>query len=162
MNVWLILKNLTSCPFSVFLIIISWQYYDMMFYFSEARLEKNLVATFLLVIKHFLQRHPINQETLLHSHGVATLGALLQKVPMILFLLISQSFTLHVFIYPSRSVCSCQRSWWMWACWWRFSCWLSRWRMRRTRSSCSSSTHTCCSTSASGTKEISPCASVSL
>ncbi|KAG7467392.1 hypothetical protein MATL_G00152830 [Megalops atlanticus] len=48
---------------------------------SEARLEKNLVATFLLVIKHFIQRHPINQESLLHSHGVATLGALLQKLP---------------------------------------------------------------------------------
>ncbi|KAL0190325.1 hypothetical protein M9458_013023, partial [Cirrhinus mrigala] len=49
-----------------------------------ARLEKNLVATFLLVIKHFLQRHPINQETLLHSHAVATLGALLQKLPAFL------------------------------------------------------------------------------
>ncbi|XP_028256538.1 neurobeachin-like protein 1 isoform X2 [Parambassis ranga] len=48
---------------------------------SEARLEKNLVATFLLVMKHFLQRHPINQENLLHSHGVGTLGALLQKLP---------------------------------------------------------------------------------
>uniref|UniRef100_A0A3P8TJP3 Neurobeachin-like protein 2 n=1 Tax=Amphiprion percula TaxID=161767 RepID=A0A3P8TJP3_AMPPE len=47
---------------------------------SEARLEKNLVATFLLVLKHFLQRHLINQENLLHSHGVGTLGALLQKV----------------------------------------------------------------------------------
>uniref|UniRef100_A0A4W6E515 Neurobeachin-like protein 2 n=1 Tax=Lates calcarifer TaxID=8187 RepID=A0A4W6E515_LATCA len=48
---------------------------------SEARLEKNLVATFLLVLKHFLQRHPINQENLLHSHVVGTLGALLQKLP---------------------------------------------------------------------------------
>ncbi|XP_057674721.1 neurobeachin-like protein 1 isoform X1 [Corythoichthys intestinalis] len=48
---------------------------------SEARLEKNLVATLLLVLKHFLQRHTINQENLLHSHGVATLGALLQKLP---------------------------------------------------------------------------------
>uniref|UniRef100_A0AAZ3NN02 Neurobeachin-like 1 n=1 Tax=Oncorhynchus tshawytscha TaxID=74940 RepID=A0AAZ3NN02_ONCTS len=48
---------------------------------SEARLEKNLVATFLLVLKHFLQRHPINQESLLHSHGVATLGGLMQKLP---------------------------------------------------------------------------------
>ncbi|XP_056156935.1 neurobeachin-like protein 1 [Lampris incognitus] len=48
---------------------------------SEARLEKNLVATFILVLKHFLQRHQINQESLLHSHGVATLGALLQKLP---------------------------------------------------------------------------------
>uniref|UniRef100_A0A673H021 Neurobeachin-like protein 2 n=1 Tax=Sinocyclocheilus rhinocerous TaxID=307959 RepID=A0A673H021_9TELE len=57
---------------------------------SEARVERNLVATFLLVIKHFLQRHPINQETLLHSHAVATLGALLQKVPIILFPLISR------------------------------------------------------------------------
>uniref|UniRef100_A0A8C7R3Q2 Neurobeachin-like protein 2 n=1 Tax=Oncorhynchus mykiss TaxID=8022 RepID=A0A8C7R3Q2_ONCMY len=46
-----------------------------------ARLEKNLVATFLLVLKHFLQRHPINQESLLHSHGVATLGGLMQKLP---------------------------------------------------------------------------------
>uniref|UniRef100_A0A673H1K1 Neurobeachin-like protein 2 n=1 Tax=Sinocyclocheilus rhinocerous TaxID=307959 RepID=A0A673H1K1_9TELE len=65
---------------------------------SEARVERNLVATFLLVIKHFLQRHPINQETLLHSHAVATLGALLQKVPIILFPLISRSCSLFVFI----------------------------------------------------------------
>ncbi|XP_078407580.1 neurobeachin-like protein 1 isoform X1 [Cetorhinus maximus] len=48
---------------------------------SEARLEKNPVATFLLTVKHFIRRHPINQENLLHSHGVATLGALLQKIP---------------------------------------------------------------------------------
>ncbi|KAG8432712.1 hypothetical protein GDO86_017090 [Hymenochirus boettgeri] len=47
---------------------------------SEARLEKNIVATFILLLKHLIQRHPINQENLLHSHGVATLGALLQKV----------------------------------------------------------------------------------
>ncbi len=66
-------------------------------YYSEARLEKNLVATFLLVIKHFLQqRHPINQESLLHSHAVATLGALLQKVHT------SLSFGSSVF----HSVCS--------------------------------------------------------
>ncbi|XP_035380132.1 neurobeachin-like protein 1 isoform X1 [Electrophorus electricus] len=51
---------------------------------SEARLEKNLVATFLLVVKHFLQRHVINQETLLHTHAVPTLGLLLQKVPAFL------------------------------------------------------------------------------
>ncbi|XP_043931342.1 neurobeachin-like protein 1 [Protopterus annectens] len=48
---------------------------------SEARLETNVVATFLLMIKHFVQRHPINQEDLIHCHGVATLGALLHKVP---------------------------------------------------------------------------------
>lgn len=47
---------------------------------SETRLEKNLVAIFLLVLKHFLQRHAINQENFLHSHGVSTLGVLLQKV----------------------------------------------------------------------------------
>lgn len=48
---------------------------------SESRLERSLVATFILIIKHFIQRHPINQDNLIHSHGVATLGALLQKVP---------------------------------------------------------------------------------
>ncbi|XP_062854156.1 neurobeachin-like protein 1 [Trichomycterus rosablanca] len=48
---------------------------------SEARLEKNLAATFLLVLKHFLLRHTVNQEALLHSHGVTTLAALLQKLP---------------------------------------------------------------------------------
>ncbi|KAM4698293.1 neurobeachin-like protein 1 [Rhinophrynus dorsalis] len=47
---------------------------------SEARLEKNIVATFILLLKHFIQRHPINLENLIHSHGVATLGVLLQKV----------------------------------------------------------------------------------
>nr|XP_020665996.1 neurobeachin-like protein 1 isoform X2 [Pogona vitticeps] len=48
---------------------------------SEARLEKNLVATFILMIKHFIQRHPINQDNLVHTYGVATLGVLLQKIP---------------------------------------------------------------------------------
>ncbi|KAM4836011.1 neurobeachin-like protein 1 [Thomomys bottae] len=48
---------------------------------SESRLEKNLLATFILIVKHFIQRHPINQDSLIQSHGVATLGALLQKVP---------------------------------------------------------------------------------
>ncbi|ELW62717.1 Neurobeachin-like protein 1 [Tupaia chinensis] len=48
---------------------------------SESRLERNLVATFILIVKHFIQRHPINQDNLIHSHGVATLGALLQKMP---------------------------------------------------------------------------------
>uniref|UniRef100_A0A663DUA2 Neurobeachin like 1 n=1 Tax=Aquila chrysaetos chrysaetos TaxID=223781 RepID=A0A663DUA2_AQUCH len=53
----------------------------LLFCFAEARLEKNVVATFILMIKHFIQRHHVNQENLIHSHGVATLGALLQKVP---------------------------------------------------------------------------------
>lgn len=52
----------------------------LLFMLLETRLEKNLVAIFLLVLKHFLQRHAINQENLLHSHGVSTLGVLLQKV----------------------------------------------------------------------------------
>ncbi|KAL7890530.1 hypothetical protein AOLI_G00000060 [Acnodon oligacanthus] len=52
-----------------------------LFVHVEARLEKNLAATFLLVVKHFLQRHTVNQETLLHCHGAATLGTLLQKLP---------------------------------------------------------------------------------
>lgn len=51
-----------------------------MFCSAEARLEKNIIATFILMIKHFIQRHQVNQENLIHSHGVATLGALLQKV----------------------------------------------------------------------------------
>ncbi|KAM5229140.1 neurobeachin-like protein 1 isoform 2-T2 [Ctenodactylus gundi] len=48
---------------------------------SESRLEKNLVATFVLIVKHLIQRHPINQDNLIHSHGVATLSFLLQKMP---------------------------------------------------------------------------------
>uniref|UniRef100_A0A5F8H4S1 Neurobeachin like 1 n=1 Tax=Monodelphis domestica TaxID=13616 RepID=A0A5F8H4S1_MONDO len=44
-------------------------------------IKKNLIAMFVLVVKHFIQRHPINQENFIHSHGVAILGALLQKVP---------------------------------------------------------------------------------
>uniref|UniRef100_A0A8B9SQK2 Neurobeachin-like protein 2 n=1 Tax=Anas platyrhynchos TaxID=8839 RepID=A0A8B9SQK2_ANAPL len=47
----------------------------------DIKVNKNVVATFILVIKHFIQRHHVNQENLIHSHGVATLGALLQKVP---------------------------------------------------------------------------------
>lgn len=68
------------CEMYNFYIFISHCETENVFPVSEARLEKNLVATFLLVLKHFLQRHQINQETLLHSHGVGTLGALLQKV----------------------------------------------------------------------------------
>uniref|UniRef100_A0A670XSQ3 Neurobeachin like 1 n=1 Tax=Pseudonaja textilis TaxID=8673 RepID=A0A670XSQ3_PSETE len=49
--------------------------------FTEARLEKNIIATFILMIKHFIQRHPVNQDNLIHTHGIATLGVLLQKVP---------------------------------------------------------------------------------
>ncbi|KAM8788211.1 neurobeachin-like protein 1 [Rhynchonycteris naso] len=48
---------------------------------SESRLERSLVAAFILIVKHLIQRHPINQDNLTHARGVATLGALVQKVP---------------------------------------------------------------------------------
>ncbi|KAH1176745.1 hypothetical protein KIL84_010447 [Mauremys mutica] len=47
---------------------------------SESRLEKNGVAAFLLLVKNFLQHHPVNQESLVQCHGPAIIGALLQKV----------------------------------------------------------------------------------
>ncbi|XP_040211167.1 neurobeachin-like protein 2 isoform X2 [Rana temporaria] len=48
---------------------------------SESRLERNGVAAFLLMVKNFIQHHPVNQESLLQCHGPAIIGALLQKVP---------------------------------------------------------------------------------
>uniref|UniRef100_A0A8C5MFF3 Neurobeachin-like protein 2 n=1 Tax=Leptobrachium leishanense TaxID=445787 RepID=A0A8C5MFF3_9ANUR len=52
---------------------------------SESRLERNGVAAFLLMIKNFIQYHPVNQESLLQCHGPAIIGALLQKVsPLVL------------------------------------------------------------------------------
>ncbi|XP_074841359.1 neurobeachin-like protein 2 isoform X2 [Carettochelys insculpta] len=47
---------------------------------SEARLERNGVAAFLLLIKNFIRHHPVNQESLVQCHGPAVIGALLQKV----------------------------------------------------------------------------------
>ncbi|XP_031760024.1 neurobeachin-like protein 2 isoform X1 [Xenopus tropicalis] len=47
---------------------------------SESRLERNGVAAFLLMIKNFIQHHPVNQESLLQCHGSAIIGALMQKV----------------------------------------------------------------------------------
>ncbi|NWR38628.1 NBEL2 protein, partial [Tachuris rubrigastra] len=48
---------------------------------SENRLERNSVAAFLLLVKNFIQHHPVNQESLVQCHGPAIIGALLQKVP---------------------------------------------------------------------------------
>ncbi|XP_072905355.1 neurobeachin-like protein 2 isoform X3 [Hemitrygon akajei] len=48
---------------------------------SESKLERNGVAAFLLLIKNFIQNHPINQENLIQCNGPAIIGALLQKVP---------------------------------------------------------------------------------
>ncbi|XP_010219526.1 PREDICTED: LOW QUALITY PROTEIN: neurobeachin-like protein 2, partial [Tinamus guttatus] len=48
---------------------------------SESRLERNSVAAFLLLVKNFIQNHPVNQESLVQCHGPAIIGALLQKVP---------------------------------------------------------------------------------
>ncbi|NWU85809.1 NBEL2 protein, partial [Onychorhynchus coronatus] len=47
---------------------------------SENRLERNSVAAFLLLVKNFIQHHPVNQESLVQCHGPAVIGALLQKV----------------------------------------------------------------------------------
>ncbi|XP_030052735.1 neurobeachin-like protein 2 isoform X1 [Microcaecilia unicolor] len=47
---------------------------------AEGRLERNSVAAFLLMLKNFIQHHPVNQESLLQCHGPAIIGALLQKV----------------------------------------------------------------------------------
>ncbi|XP_029820534.1 neurobeachin-like protein 2 [Manacus vitellinus] len=47
---------------------------------SENRLERNSVAAFLLLVKNFIQHHPVNQESLVQCHGPAIIGALLQKV----------------------------------------------------------------------------------
>nr|XP_019839696.1 PREDICTED: neurobeachin-like protein 2 [Bos indicus] len=48
---------------------------------SEERMEKNAVAAFLLMLRNFLQGHPVNQESLMHCQGPAIIGALLRKVP---------------------------------------------------------------------------------
>uniref|UniRef100_A0AC11CKJ1 Neurobeachin like 2 n=1 Tax=Ovis aries TaxID=9940 RepID=A0AC11CKJ1_SHEEP len=48
---------------------------------SEKRMEKNAVAAFLLMLRNFLQGHPVNQESLVHCQGPAIIGALLRKVP---------------------------------------------------------------------------------
>ncbi|XP_076122113.1 neurobeachin-like protein 2 isoform X1 [Alosa pseudoharengus] len=48
---------------------------------SEGRLERNSVAAFLLMVKNMLRHHPVNQESLLHCHGPAIIGAMLSKVP---------------------------------------------------------------------------------
>ncbi|KAK4826633.1 hypothetical protein QYF61_010561 [Mycteria americana] len=46
----------------------------------QSRLERNSVAAFLLLVKNFIQNHPVNQESLVQCHGPAIIGALLQKV----------------------------------------------------------------------------------
>uniref|UniRef100_A0AAY4CTK7 Neurobeachin-like protein 2 n=1 Tax=Denticeps clupeoides TaxID=299321 RepID=A0AAY4CTK7_9TELE len=47
----------------------------------ECRLERNSVAAFLLMVKNMLRDHTANQESLLHCHGPAIIGAMLCKVP---------------------------------------------------------------------------------
>ncbi|XP_073341280.1 neurobeachin-like protein 2 isoform X2 [Pagrus major] len=48
---------------------------------AEGRLERNSVAAFLLMVKNLIRHHPVNQESLLHSHGPSIIGAMLSKVP---------------------------------------------------------------------------------
>lgn len=43
-------------------------------------MERNVVAAFLLMLRNFLQGHPVNQESLVQCQGPAILGALLRKV----------------------------------------------------------------------------------
>lgn len=43
-------------------------------------MERNAVAAFLLMLRNFLQGHPVNQESLMHCQGPAIIGALLRKV----------------------------------------------------------------------------------
>ncbi|XP_069067022.1 neurobeachin-like protein 2 isoform X2 [Pleurodeles waltl] len=51
---------------------------------AEGRLERNSVAAFLLMVKNFIQHHPVNQESMLQCHGPAIIGALLQKVSSVM------------------------------------------------------------------------------
>ncbi|XP_017652967.2 neurobeachin-like protein 2 isoform X2 [Nannospalax galili] len=48
---------------------------------SEERMERNVVAAFLLMLRNFLQGHAVNQESLVQCQGPAIIGALLRKVP---------------------------------------------------------------------------------
>lgn len=43
-------------------------------------MERNAVAAFLLMLRNFLQGHPVNQESLVQCQGPAILGVLLRKV----------------------------------------------------------------------------------
>lgn len=43
-------------------------------------MERNAVAAFLLMLRNFLQGHPVNQESLVQCQGPAIIGALLRKV----------------------------------------------------------------------------------
>ena len=50
------------------------------FFFSDAKLKQNQVAGFLSLLRNMIQNCPSNQENLVRTKAVATLGALLQKV----------------------------------------------------------------------------------
>lgn len=46
-------------------------------------MERNAVAAFLLMLRNFLQGHPVNQESLVQCQGPAIIGALLRKVGLV-------------------------------------------------------------------------------
>ncbi|XP_078109197.1 neurobeachin-like protein 2 isoform X2 [Sander vitreus] len=48
---------------------------------AEARLERNSIAAFLLMVKNLIRHHPVNQESLQRCHGPSIIGAMLSKVP---------------------------------------------------------------------------------
>ncbi len=50
------------------------------FYLAENALEQNQVAGFLTLLKNFVSSSPVNQDSLVRTNAIATLGALLQKV----------------------------------------------------------------------------------
>lgn len=57
-------------------------------YISDLRLQKNHVAGFLILVKNFVAhagtgsvgRHAINEDMIVQCTGIATIGAMLQKV----------------------------------------------------------------------------------
>lgn len=46
----------------------------------DSKLEQNQVSGFLTLLRHMIHSQGTNQETMIRTMGVATIGALLQKV----------------------------------------------------------------------------------
>ena len=47
---------------------------------ADSKLQRNNVAGFLTMIRNFITGHKCNQDSLVRTQAIATLGALLQKV----------------------------------------------------------------------------------
>lgn len=48
--------------------------------FLDSKLEQNQVSGFLTLLRHMIHSQGTNQEAMIRTGGVATIGALLQKV----------------------------------------------------------------------------------